>query len=105
MSKPMEHEEPIEDEEEHEEPIEDEDGELTYVRHLEILGYHEHRAFEEWEASRGVVSFADAFAQSLGYVDAAEREAREKFAEEQGLHRSQLCSRCGDDATVCGCNA
>jgi len=30
---------------------------------------------------------------------------RRKIAKEQGLHITDICNRCGDDRTVCHCNA
>lgn len=36
------------------------EAEMAYERHLEDRGWMEAAAFEEWEASRGVVQFRDA---------------------------------------------
>ena len=54
-------------------PIEDE--ELAYIRHLENKGWDEAEGHRRWEEEQGVESFADARARSMGYADAAEREA------------------------------
>ena len=60
---------------EYEPPIEDEDGQLAYIRHLENKGWDEAEGHRRWEEERGIESFADAMARSMGYADAAEREA------------------------------
>ena len=64
--------------EDYDPPIEDEDGELAYIRHLENKGWEEAEGFRQWEEARGVESFTDAFARSLGYLDAQDRELNER---------------------------
>ncbi len=72
----------------YEPPIEDEDGQLAYIRHLEDKGWAEAEGHRRWEEERGVESFADAMARSMGYADAVEREAsdaRSDYYNEHGL--------------------
>ena len=59
-------------------PIADEDGSQAYIRHLENKGWEEAEGFRQWEEARGVESFTDAFARSLGYLDAQDRELNER---------------------------
>ena len=61
----------------HEPPIEDEDGQIAYIRHLENQGWAEAEGHRRWEEDRGVVQFADAYAQALGYIDAEHRREKE----------------------------
>ena len=63
--------------EDYDPPIEDEDGQLAYLRHLENRGWEEAEGERQWEAERGVESFADAYARSMGYLDAQDRELKE----------------------------
>ena len=65
-------------------PIEDEDGSQAYIRHLENKGWDEAEGHRRWEEERGVESFADAFARSLGYLDAQDRELNERKDEHNG---------------------
>ena len=57
--------------------IEDEDGQIAYIRHLENQGWAEAEGHRRWEEDRGVVQFADAYAQALGYIDAEHRREKE----------------------------
>jgi hypothetical protein len=41
-------------------------AELAVERFFEYRGYDEHRAFEDWERSRGVVDFPTAYALARG---------------------------------------
>jgi hypothetical protein len=41
-------------------------AELAVERFFEERGFDEARAQEQWEADRGVISFSDALAQSMG---------------------------------------
>jgi len=70
----------------YEPPIEDEDGQLAYIRHLENKGWDEAEGHRRWEEERGVESFADAMARSMGYADAAEREASDARSDYYNEH-------------------
>lgn len=49
-------------------------AEQAIERHFEDAGYWAAREQDDMEAQRGVIQFGDAYAQSLGYLDAGERE-------------------------------
>ena len=59
-------------------------AELRNEQFFESRGYDDALGQEQWEKERGVVSFEDAFAQGLGYRDAAHREAQEANEEYGG---------------------
>ena len=50
----------------------------AYIRHLEHQGWEEAEGVRQWDEARGVESFTDAFARSLGYLDAQDRELNER---------------------------
>ena len=50
-------------------------AELRNEQFWENRGYEEAEGHRRWEEERGIESFEDAMARSMGYADAAEREA------------------------------
>ena len=56
----------------------DYDPDAAYERHLEDRGWQETEAHDRWEAERGVIQFADAYAQSMGYASAEDRKLAEQ---------------------------
>ena len=53
--------------------ISEQSAELKNDQFWENRGSDEYEQFNQWEESRGVETFADAFARSLGYLDAQDR--------------------------------
>jgi hypothetical protein len=62
--------------------------ELRAEQFWENRGYDEAEGHRRWEEERGVESFEDAMARSMGYLDAAQREASDAqsgYYNEHGL--------------------
>jgi len=55
--------------------LSEQEAELRNEQFWENRGYDEAEGHRRWEEERGVESFEDAMARSMGYADAAEREA------------------------------
>ena len=55
--------------------LSEQEAELRNEQFWENRGYDEAEGHRRWEEERGVGSFEDAMARSMGYADAAEREA------------------------------
>ena len=64
-------------------------AELRNEQFFETRGYDDAIIQEQWEKERGVISFEDAFAQSLGYADADDRKLQEDDIYRRLSHAAQ----------------